>query len=334
MSSSVDDNLPPVQAPSAGFLMQLFVVPMVIVVVIVAVCLMFNWLAHMGTKPEDLIDDLGKLNAGSWQKAMSLNNMLNHPSNAELRSNAAMAQRLATILDEQIDGGDMTPESIRLRMYLATALGVFEVETGLNSLLEAAETQRTPEEAVVRHTALEALARRAEVSNTMRTNMRNNKPLMSLLSKAARETGGPASDADRDAQIRYRAAYALGVIGGDEAIEILNGLLSDAQQTVRFNAATGLARHGDPRALPRLLDMLQPELAEDAEAEARIGAAVIVRNALRSIVQFHAQRPDYDLSEAITVIEQLKDDKALIDQLGSSVRMDAIATLSELNDAE
>ena len=46
-AGSVDDNLPPVSPPTAGFLMQLFIVPMVIVVIIVMVCLMFNWLAHL-----------------------------------------------------------------------------------------------------------------------------------------------------------------------------------------------------------------------------------------------------------------------------------------------
>ena len=55
-----EDNLPPVQPPSAGFLMQLFVIPMVIVVVIVMVSLMFNWLAHMGTRPEQLVQELGR----------------------------------------------------------------------------------------------------------------------------------------------------------------------------------------------------------------------------------------------------------------------------------
>ena len=330
MSSSVDDNLPPVQAPSAGFLMQLFVVPMVIVVVIVAVCLMFNWLAHMGSKPEDLIEDLGKLNAGSWQKAMSLNNMLNHPSNAELRTNTKMAKRLATILDEQLEAGDMTPESIRLRMYLATALGVFEVEEGIESLLASATLERQPEEAVVRHTSLEAIARRAEVSAEMRQALRNDPRLMAALSEAARENNEGGGSAERDAQIRYRAAYALGMIGGPDALEVLASQLSDAQPTVRYNAATGLARHGDPRALPRLNEMLRPKLADDAAAEDRMGAAVVVRNALRALVQLQHANREVDISDEKALIEQLKENKTLIDQLGSSIRMDAIATLAEL----
>ena len=84
-----EDNLPPVQPPTAGFLMQLFVVPMVIVVVIVMVCLMFNWLAHLGTQPQDLVNDLSKLNAGSWQKALTIANMLTDRRNRPVATRPA-----------------------------------------------------------------------------------------------------------------------------------------------------------------------------------------------------------------------------------------------------
>ena len=156
--SGPDDNLPPVSPPSAGFLMQLFVVPMVIVVIIVMVCLMFNWLAHLGSKPEDLVDDLTKLNPGSWQKALTIANMLCDPNQAELRQNDIMADRLAEILQAQVERGEMGDEQIQLRVYLCLALGVFEVNNGLPALVEAASTQRQPQEIQVRMKAIEALA--------------------------------------------------------------------------------------------------------------------------------------------------------------------------------
>jgi hypothetical protein len=39
---SPDDALPPVEPPSAGFIIQLFVVPGIIVVVVVMIWVMFN----------------------------------------------------------------------------------------------------------------------------------------------------------------------------------------------------------------------------------------------------------------------------------------------------
>ncbi len=103
--SAPEDNLPPVQPPSAGFLVQLFVVPMVIVVVIVMVCLMFNWLAHLGTQPRDLANDLARLNAGSWQKALTIANMLTDRRNQELRQDQQLAATIGGYPIGRIGGG-------------------------------------------------------------------------------------------------------------------------------------------------------------------------------------------------------------------------------------
>ena len=43
-----DDLLPPVEPPSAGFIIQLFVVPALIVLVIVSVWFTFSWLVRIG----------------------------------------------------------------------------------------------------------------------------------------------------------------------------------------------------------------------------------------------------------------------------------------------
>ena len=59
--------------------MQLFFVPMIIVSIIVAVWLMFGWLAQSGRNPEQLAANLKQLNKGSWQDAHSLSNMLRDP---------------------------------------------------------------------------------------------------------------------------------------------------------------------------------------------------------------------------------------------------------------
>ena len=45
------DDLPPVEPPSAGFLVQLFLVPALIVGIIVCVWLAFHWLAQLGNDP-------------------------------------------------------------------------------------------------------------------------------------------------------------------------------------------------------------------------------------------------------------------------------------------
>ncbi len=49
------DVLPPVEPPSAGFILQLFVVPGIIVAIIVMVWLLFNWVARTGNDPREYV---------------------------------------------------------------------------------------------------------------------------------------------------------------------------------------------------------------------------------------------------------------------------------------
>ena len=37
---------------------------------------MFSWLARMGSSPEQLVQDLRRLNEASWQKALTLADLL------------------------------------------------------------------------------------------------------------------------------------------------------------------------------------------------------------------------------------------------------------------
>ena len=319
-----DDNLPPVQPPSAGFLMQLFVVPMVIVVVIIGVCLMFNWLAHMGTQPRDLVNDLNKLNPGSWQKALTIANLLTDSQQSALRQDAEMAQELADILSGQIDEANMQPERIKLRVYLCLALGVFEVDEGLPELIKAARTERDGVEREVRLTALEAIARRTQVGEQQRVSIQQSQELLDVLRSAANEFSDQPDQAKRDAQLRERVTFVYGVLGGKDSQDQLTRLLGDAHPTVRYNAATGLARHGDERAVSRLVEMLSNPVAHaDAELD-EFSRFTIIRNAMRATVQLIEANPNADVSELQQQIQRLSAEG------NRAVAMDAKLTLAKL----
>ncbi len=319
--------LPPVSPPSAGFLMQLFVVPMVIVIIIVMVCLMFNWLAHLGTNPQDLVDDLTRLNAGSWQKALTIANLLCDPRQEELRRNEQLAKRLAVILDDQIEAGEMDPEPVKLRVYLCAALGVFEVEEGQYALMRAASTQRDIREIEVRLAALEALARRADVVPDGRERMQLNSELMQILQAASKQNGGSTDESALNDQLRSRAAFAFGVIGGDSSLDRLNSMLSDPYPPTRFNAATGLARNGDPRAVPQLQEMLNPSSLSMPDGVPVNDATRIsvVSNALRAATQLADANPTADLSDLETSISDLIDRGP-----SGGIKMDARLALKSL----
>lgn len=267
-SHAADDALPPVQPPSASFLLQLFFIPLIIVLGIVAVWGMFSWLAHMGSDPRDLVKDLKAMNDASWQRAYQLSEHLRNPEYADLKKDTELANDLTELLSQHLaitDKRRTDQAHVNMRIYLCRALGEFELGFVAAILAEAATTERDAADTEVRRSAIEGLATLA--GNIGSEAMQNQASAMDALFKASQERGGENA-AERDA-IRSTAAYALGVVGGPEATERLHQLLLDSNANVRFNAATGLARHGDVRCLPVLIDMLDPEsdvgIEEDLE---------------------------------------------------------------------
>ena len=159
-----DEFMPPVEPPSAGFIIQLFVVPAVIVLLIVAVWLTVSWLVHR-TRPQDLIQGLEGSGVARWQKASELADILRNERFADFKRNKEAASRLADNLRREIEAanvaGGMDGESVMLRFFLCRALGEFEVSDGMDALILAAVTNRDPAEQLVRRGAVQAIAMRA-----------------------------------------------------------------------------------------------------------------------------------------------------------------------------
>src|SRR5215471_18257267 len=145
-SLSPDDALPPIEPPSAGFLVQLFLIPGLIVAIIVVVWLLFHWLAQMGNDPREYIKKLRGNNEVRWQAAVNLAGALHGAAGDEIKHNTEMATDLGQILNDEIDAGSMDERPINLRVYLCRALGEFQVEAALPALLKAATTQRADAE--------------------------------------------------------------------------------------------------------------------------------------------------------------------------------------------
>jgi HEAT repeat protein len=251
---AADDILPPVTPPTAGFLLQLFLIPLIIVGIIVMVWLMFSWLAHMGGDPRDLVRKLQKGDDASWQAALTLADLIRDPQQKHLKYDEKLAADLGDVLKKQLASAQSEENQINLCVFLCKALGEFSTPEAAPALIEAAKSETAA--ADVRREAVRALALLA--SNLGPEQFQKNGPAMQAIYAAAGERGGEGDDRKHRAELRSSAAYALGVIGGDEALGRLARLLDDADPNVRYNAATGLARHGDARAIPVLVEMLDP----------------------------------------------------------------------------
>ncbi|MFO0911922.1 MAG: HEAT repeat domain-containing protein [Pirellulales bacterium] len=259
---TAEQNLPPVKPPSAAFLVQLFFIPLVIVSIIVSIWLLFSWVAHMSTRPEDLVQDLENLDKKSWQEATTLAQLLRDPSQEALRKNSQMASRLGSILErdlqQNLGSGDQALAHTDFRIYLARAIGSFDVTDGVPALRAAVEHETGREDVDVRRGALQAISLMAGRLGG-EAMLQADPKLLGAVVEAARSTSDDPAEQTPRGQLRAIAAFALGILGSADASEQLALMVGDAFPDARYNAATGLARAGDPRALPVLLEMLNPE---------------------------------------------------------------------------
>lgn len=325
--------LPPVQAPTSGFLLQLFFIPLLIVLIIVVVWMLFSWLAHMGSSPRELAKEISGRNNASWQRAVTLAEMLDAaPTNTAngVRRDREMAQDLSRKLQEFRQSGAKDEASVKLQEFLCNALAKFEVAEPVDALAEATEKESDEKLLPVRIAAAnglaELLSRLIEDPQTAEANLeklRANSALITRLIEVTRdqvEAGSPS--ALRVDEIRSRAAYSLGLIGGPEALDRLAVMLQDRSSNARNNAAFGLARHGDVRALPGILEMLDPtneaammheEVGADqkplTEAEANLNKdwkrSQVLQNGLSTAKLLITRNPADDLSALVDPIDVL-----------------------------
>lgn len=302
-SLSPDDALPPVEPPSAGFLVQLFVIPGVIVAIIVVVWLLFHWLAHMGNDPTQYIKQLRGNAETRWQAAVNLAGSMNGQAGDSIKNDPKVAADLSSILDEEMKAASMEEGPIRMRRFLCQALGRFAVDVPMPSLINAARTQRDEKEIDVQRDAVQGLA--VLVSTLHDSSLPKKFPeLLPTLIEATKSSHD---------SLRAEAAFALCQVDDPAAIERLNVLLDDPYPNARFNAAGCLARRGDEAALPVILEMLDPEqklaIKDEAEAAYDVKRMLVNVNGLKNLVELNKAKPGLDLTEAKKAVEVLTHSK-------------------------
>lgn len=259
-------DLPPVEPPSARFIMQLFVIPFLVVIVLVCfltlVYVLFGKLATGGRDAAEYVRAIRSENANRrWRAAYELASLIHN--DADLARDPVLLGELTALLDEELSRprGKGTPE---VPQYLALALGSFET-------LEARPAAGTAD-------PLATLARALEPSHPREVRV----AAATSLSRQADRLGGTLEDprvvaalatssADEDAEVRQRAAYALGYFDDPAASAALRARVSeDDDRTVRYNAAVALARLDDPAGVHVLREMLStPDLEAVYSAELR-----------------------------------------------------------------
>jgi len=318
---SPDDILPPVEPPNIAFIRQLVLIPLLIVSLIVCGWLFFTWLASGSADPDKMLHEIARYSDSGWQSASNLAQMLSRPDAqyAEMRRDPAFAKKLADLLEEkskdQFTSSKSDQQRLMLCFYLCRALGNLETDEALLPLLDAAERDRSPEEVAVRLGALEGIAVLASTLGT--ESIQQNDRAMNVLLECSRTTddGLPppekvSPDFKPRSEVRVTAAFALGVVGGERANNRLAVMLDDPYPSARYNAATGLARQGDRRAVSVLLEMLDPtnELAafdERSQRDNETGRITVIKNGIEAAAQLAKKSPDTDLASLHEALERI-----------------------------
>lgn len=315
-----DDSLPPVEPPSAAFLVQLFLVPGIIVAIIVCVWLAFHWLAHLGNDPQAYVRTLRRANEGRWQAALNLANDLRGPNGSGLKADIKLASELGSILDDEIDSGRTGEQSETLRLYLCRALGEFAVPEAAPALVRRVnENDDDP----TTQAAIEALA-------VLATNLQNAS--RSFENKDDVVTAVLAASTSTNSRVRDACGFTLGVLGGEKSIEGLFRLMGDSSTDVRSNAALGLARLGKTDAYEILLEMLSLEdihldkkVLDDKTQSERYKRALVVVNALRGVTMLIDTTKQAPPTGVIEVIERLQQDPV------AEIRSSASAVIKKID---
>lgn len=293
-----DDLLPEVEPPSAGFIVQLFVVPGLIVAAVMVVTLLFNWIAHSEADPQAYLQHIERGRLNSWQAAHDLAVELGR--RLELRADAELAGQVASLLRRKLDEPlparrEEAEQYVGLVAYLVKTASYFPDHLPAMQAVADAAGENGGDEArvVIRSAALEAIATTWADWQAADREPAGDDALWNAAAAAAGEA---------DHALRERAVYALGVLCGwdnrlrDQARDVLSAALDDAHPNVRYNAAAGLARAGEPAAVDVLLEMLDlKETAgvaverDDASRDAK--RVLIVEAALEAAAQLAAAAP-------------------------------------------
>ncbi len=323
--------LPEVEPPSAGFIVQLFLIPMLIVGAIVGVYALFGRLASGEQDWRTLVTELRSSNEHRrWRAAEGLAHLLQSDEKRgedgqQLARNPEIAKALLEVLAEESQSKKSPEKALNQQQYLVTALGMLDQPQTVIPALQKLMTAKTEQEFGVR---LESLRSIMLIANrTAERAKQENRPLLleELVEIPELVEDVIAVSHEPKELFRQVGAFTLGFLPCAESRDRLEVLLSDSDRAVQVNAALGLARQNSTLGWPVLLESLKK--AKDT-SETQTGMdLVILQNALKAVERLDAKWTKAQKQELIALVQFIsKTHKE------NRIRIDALKTLNILND--
>ncbi len=311
---TLSENLPPVEPPSAGFIVQLFLVPAIIVAAVIGLYLLFGKLAAGDTDWRQLVSDIKSDNPNvRWRAALNLAEGLDTDESRgldgqQLASIPEIATALNDLTLQQLKSTLRTEEQNQQLAFLLKALGRMDA---LDQIWPALKTSLDETQDIeIRKHALQAIAMIAGRRSAKHESLTNSDIVDAVIT--ASQSADPV--------LRQHGAFALGLVGGPSADVRLAELLEDPDEMTRINAAIGFARQESTRGLPVFLDVLkqsgewpaQPSSAKDVEAAYE--KQLILKNSLQAIEKLTPRLSESDrtdLASRLRTLEGTLPDQAL-----------------------
>jgi HEAT repeat protein len=321
-ADGVPRNLPPVEPPSARFIVQLFLVPALIVAGVVGVYFLFGKLATGELDWRQQVDNVRSQNPHvRWRGALSLAQMLDADArlgadSQKLAENPDVATALAELFTETRAVSPRDEQTASQLEFLAKALGRLDApQTVFPVLIEAVTTDDDP---LLRKHGLTALA---------------------MIAGRALDQGRPLQDASivqpivaishsTDPLDRHQAAFLLGLMSSSDAQHRLEVLLQDSDLMTRANAAIGLARQKSIVGLPVFEDVFADALARplvpdkvnsEQEGQDYFERSLLLKNCLHAIELLQPELSADQRSQLSKLLAQVADATA-DKQLGITAR--------------
>ncbi len=273
--------------PSVSMILQLFAIPLIIVVVAVGIVALFGLIAREGRTTEDLLEAIRRGGETKrWEAAFQLAKLFQALGERDqdvsklIRPEDSAA--LIRLFEQSEPGGQAGATDPRLRRYLATVLAYVKDDRATAALVKALDDG--DEDTCIY--AIWALGMIADDS------------AIPALLDAAR---------DEDPDIREVAVYSLGSFAGDEVGPVLRGALNDSTPAVRWNAALALGKRGEAEGLGVIEKMLSREhLDQFAEFISERQKEEVMINALKAlaVLERHSALTDDSIREKVEDLSQ------------------------------
>ena len=339
------EELPPVTPPSAGFIVQLFLIPALIVMAVVAVWALFGKLADSDNDWKQLATELSSSNEHRrWRAALGLAQLLQNeqiypPRDQQpLATNPVVVDSLTQLLSESLASTTTTDEDIRHQEFLARTLAALDADEKTLPIL--AEAMKDSHNIEVRKSSLMSLAAiagrhfeqmtgysAAVAADAVAPSMSARKlPLADpTISDSAILEQLRRSAQDSDPVVRHLAGYALGSVSGPDSLVQLRVMLTDSNRLAQANAAIGLSRNGSIDGVPTMIQLLTtsltpfeyqvdpalkdeaaPLVAQQAEARHQIEEVQVARNCLRAIENLWPQIDIENRASLTAIVTQVE----------------------------